>query len=109
MLIQMPVFLAFYWVLLESVEMRQAPFMGWIQDLSSRDPFFVLPVLNAVAMYVQFKLNPPPPDPMQAKIFAFMPLCGVRDIRVFPRGPGAVLGYQYVAGNSAAVEYQPAH
>ena len=58
MLIQMPVFLAFYWVLLESVEMRQAPFLGWIGDLSSRDPFFILPVLMAGAMYIQFKLNP---------------------------------------------------
>lgn len=86
MLIQMPVFLAFYWVLLESVEMRQAPFMGWIQDLSSRDPFFVLPVLNAVAMYVQFKLNPPPPDPMQAKIFQFMPLVVSATFVFFPAG-----------------------
>jgi len=86
MLIQMPVFLAFYWVLLESVEMRQAPFMGWIQDLSSRDPFFVLPVLNAVAMFVQFKLNPPPPDPMQAKIFQFMPLVVSATFVFFPAG-----------------------
>ncbi len=86
MLIQMPVFLAFYWVLLESVEMRQAPFMGWIQDLSSRDPFFVLPVLNAIAMYVQFKLNPPPPDPMQAKIFQFMPLVVSATFVFFPAG-----------------------
>ena len=58
MLIQMPVFLAFYWVLLESVEMRQAPFIGWINDLSSRDPFFILPALMAVAMFVQYKLQP---------------------------------------------------
>jgi YidC/Oxa1 family membrane protein insertase len=86
MLIQMPVFLAFYWVLLESVEMRQAPFMGWIQDLSSRDPFFVLPVLNAIAMYGQFKLNPPPPDPMQAKIFQFMPLVVSATFVFFPAG-----------------------
>jgi YidC/Oxa1 family membrane protein insertase len=85
-LLQMPVFLAFYWVLLESVEMRQAPFMGWIQDLSSRDPFFVLPVLNAVAMYGQFKLNPPPPDPMQAKIFAFMPFVVSATFIFFPAG-----------------------
>ena len=67
MLIQMPVFLAFYWVLLESVEMRQAPFFGWINDLSARDPFFILPVLNGLAMWGQSKLNPPPPDPVQAK------------------------------------------
>jgi YidC/Oxa1 family membrane protein insertase len=86
MLVQMPVFLAFYWVLLESVEMRQAPFMGWIQDLSSADPFFVLPVLNAAAMYGQFKLNPPPPDPMQAKIFAFMPFIVSATFIFFPAG-----------------------
>ena len=74
MLIQMPVFLAFYWVLLESAEMRQAPFLGWINDLSSRDPFFILPALNGLAMWFQQKLNPPPPDPMQAKLFQFMPV-----------------------------------
>src|SRR3954471_9152039 len=57
MIIQMPVFLAFYWVLLESVEMRQAPFLGWINDLSARDPFFILPALNGLAMWMQYKLN----------------------------------------------------
>ena len=72
-LIQMPVFFAFYWVLLESVEMRQAPFIGWIQDLSARDPFFVLPVIMAGAMFVQYKLNPTPPDPIQAKVFMILP------------------------------------
>ncbi len=74
MLIQMPVFLAFYWVLLESAEMRQAPFLGWINDLSSRDPYFILPALNGLAMFAQQKMNPPPPDPMQAKLFQFMPV-----------------------------------
>jgi YidC/Oxa1 family membrane protein insertase len=69
-LIQMPVFFAFYWVLLESVEMRQAPFMGWIQDLSAKDPFYVLPLIMAVAMFVQTKLNPTPPDPTQAKVIS---------------------------------------
>jgi YidC/Oxa1 family membrane protein insertase len=86
MLIQMPVFLAFYWVLLESVEMRQAPFFGWINDLSSRDPFFILPVLNGVAMWFQQKLNPPPPDPMQAKIFQFMPVIFSVMFALFPAG-----------------------
>ena len=86
MLMQMPVFLAFYWVLLESVEMRQAPWMLWIQDLSSRDPFFILPILMGVAMFVQFKLNPAPPDPMQAKIFAFMPLIMTVMMALFPSG-----------------------
>src|SRR5256885_12262366 len=68
------VFLAFYWVLLESVEMRQAPFALWIHDLSSRDPLFILPGIMAVAMFVQYKLNPAPPDPVQAKVFMIMPI-----------------------------------
>ena len=85
-LVQIPFFLAFYWVLLESVEMRQAPFMGWIQDLSSRDPYFVLPILMGVAMYAQFKLNPTPPDPVQAKVFAFMPVIMTFMFMWFPAG-----------------------
>src|SRR5688572_6745068 len=86
MLIQMPVFLAFYWVLLESVEMRQAPFFGWINDLSARDPFFILPALNGLAMWMQYKLNPPPPDPVQAKVFQFMPLVFSVMFALFPAG-----------------------
>jgi YidC/Oxa1 family membrane protein insertase len=85
-LVQIPVFLAFYWVLLESVEMRQAPFMGWIQDLSSMDPYFILPILMGAAMFGQFKLNPAPPDPMQAKIFAFMPVIMTVMMAWFPSG-----------------------
>ena len=85
-LVQIPVFLAFYWVLLESVEMRQAPFLGWIQDLSSKDPYFVLPILMGVAMFGQFKLNPAPPDPMQAKVFAFMPVVMTVMMAWFPAG-----------------------
>lgn len=84
--VQIPFFLAFYWVLLESVEMRQAPFMLWIQDLSSRDPFFVLPLLMGAAMYGQYKLNPTPPDPMQAKVFAFMPVVMTGMFAFFPAG-----------------------
>ena len=86
MLIQMPVFLAFYWVLLESVEMRQAPFLGWINDLSARDPFFILPALNGLAMWGQYKLNPPPPDPVQAKVFQFMPIVFSVMFALFPAG-----------------------
>ncbi len=85
-LVQIPFFLAFYWVLLESVEMRQAPFVGWIQDLSSRDPYFILPLLMGGAMYVQFKLNPTPPDPVQAKVFAFMPVVMTFMFMWFPAG-----------------------
>jgi YidC/Oxa1 family membrane protein insertase len=86
MLIQMPVFLAFYWVLLESVEMRQAPFFGWINDLSARDPYFILPVLNGLAMWGQSKLNPPPPDPVQARIFQLMPIVFSIMFALFPAG-----------------------
>ena len=85
-LVQIPFFLAFYWVLLESVEMRQAPFMGWIQDLSVRDPYFVLPILMGGAMFLQFKLNPTPPDPVQAKVFAFMPVVMTVMFMWFPSG-----------------------
>jgi YidC/Oxa1 family membrane protein insertase len=86
-LIQIPVFLSFYWVLLESVEMRQAPFFGWITDLSARDPYFILPVIMGAAMFLQFKLQPmPTTDPMQAKIFAFMPLIMAGTMVMFPSG-----------------------
>ncbi len=86
-LIQIPVFLAFYWVLLESVEMRQAPFFGWITDLSVRDPYFILPVIMGGAMFLQFKLQPmPTADPMQAKIFAFMPVVMAATMVMFPSG-----------------------
>jgi YidC/Oxa1 family membrane protein insertase len=85
-IVQIPVFLAFYWVLLESVEMRQAPFMLWIDDLSSRDPFFVLPLLMGAAMFGQYKLNPAPPDPIQAKVFMFMPIIMTVMFAWFPAG-----------------------
>jgi len=84
--IQIPVFLAFYWVLLESVEMRQAPFGFWIHDLSSRDPLFILPAIMAAAMFVQYKLNPAPPDPVQAKVFMIMPLVMSATFAFFPSG-----------------------
>ena len=85
-IIQIPVFLAFYWVLLESVEMRQAPFAFWIHDLSSRDPFFILPLIMAGAMFVQYKLNPAPPDPVQARVFMIMPLVMSATFAFFPAG-----------------------
>jgi len=86
MVVQIPVFISFYWVLVESVEMRQAPFMLWINDLSSHDRFFVLPLLMGIAMFAQFKLNPPPPDPTQAKIMQFMPLVMTGMMAWFPSG-----------------------
>jgi YidC/Oxa1 family membrane protein insertase len=85
-LIQMPFFFAFYWVLVESVEMRQAPFMLWINDLSARDPFFVLPLLMGVAMFFQTKLNPAPPDPMQARVMQIMPIIFTVFFLWFPAG-----------------------
>ena len=86
MLIQIPFFIAFYWVLLESVEIRQAPFFLWIQDLSSRDPYFVLPLIMGLGMYFQQKLNPAPPDPMQAKIMTAMPIMFTAMFAFFPSG-----------------------
>jgi YidC/Oxa1 family membrane protein insertase len=86
MLIQIPVFLAFYWVLLESVEMRQAPFMGWIHDISARDPYFILPAIMAGAMFLQYKVNPQPADPMQAKVMMILPLVMSVTFAFFPSG-----------------------
>ncbi|MEM8548250.1 MAG: membrane protein insertase YidC [Pseudomonadota bacterium] len=85
-LIQMPFFIAFYWVLLESVEMRQAPFMLWIQDLSSRDPFFILPILMGGAMLMQQQLNPAPTDPVQAKVMKVLPVIFTVFFAFFPAG-----------------------
>lgn len=85
-LIQMPFFFAFYWVLVESVEMRQAPFMLWINDLSARDPYFVLPILMGAAMFLQTKLNPAPPDPMQARVMQIMPIIFTVFFLWFPSG-----------------------
>jgi YidC/Oxa1 family membrane protein insertase len=73
-------------VLVESVEMRQAPFMLWITDLSSRDPFFILPLLMGVAMFFQTRLNPAPPDPMQARVMQIMPVIFTGMFMLFPAG-----------------------
>src|SRR5262245_41997316 len=85
-LIQMPFFFAFYWVLVESVEMRQSPWMLWIDDLSARDPFFVLPALMAVAMFMQTRMSPAPPDPVQARMMQIMPLGFAGLLVMFPAG-----------------------
>jgi len=84
--IQIPVFIALYWVLLGSVEMRQAPFMLWIKDLSSPDPIFVLPILMGISMIVQTRLNPEPPDPIQAKVMKIMPIAFSVFFFFFPAG-----------------------
>jgi YidC/Oxa1 family membrane protein insertase len=85
-LVQMPVFIALYWMLMESVELRHAPFMLWITDLSVMDPYFVMPVLMGASMFFMQRLNPPPPDPMQAKIMQWMPIMFTFFFLWFPAG-----------------------
>ena len=85
-LLQIPVFIALYWALLESVELRQAPFILWINDLSVMDPYFVLPLIMGVSMFIQQKLNPAPPDPIQAKVMMALPLVFMVFFAFFPAG-----------------------
>jgi YidC/Oxa1 family membrane protein insertase len=84
--VQIPVFIALYWVLLESVELRQAPFIFWIKDLAIKDPYFVLPVIMGVSMFIQQRLNPAPPDPMQAKLMMALPFVFTIFFAFFPSG-----------------------
>lgn len=86
MLLQIPFFIAFYYMLAESVELRHAPWMGWIQDLSAMDPYFILPIINMGLMFLQQKLNPPPADPMQQKVMLMMPLIFGFMFMWFPSG-----------------------
>lgn len=86
MIVQIPVFIALYWVLVESVEFRQAPFFAWIQDLSLPDPFYILPLLMGFTMWIQQKLNPPPPDPMQRKMLMALPVVFTVLFLYFPAG-----------------------
>ena len=85
-LVQMPVFIGLYWMLMESVELRHAPFFLWIKDLSVMDPYFVLPLMMGASMFFMQKLNPPPPDPMQAKIMQWMPVMFTFFFLWFPAG-----------------------
>ncbi len=85
-LVQIPVFIALYWVLLAAIELRHAPFMLWIQDLSALDPYYVLPILMTVTMVIQTRLNPVPPDPVQAKVMQFMPFIFSVFFFFFPAG-----------------------
>jgi YidC/Oxa1 family membrane protein insertase len=85
-LMQMPIFLALYWVLVESVELRHAPWILWIQDLSAMDPWFILPLLMGASMFVQQQLNPQPTDPMQAKVMKFLPIIFTAFMLFFPAG-----------------------
>ena len=100
--IQIPVFISLYWVLLSSVEMRGAPWILWIHDLSQQDPFYILPVLMAVSMFLQTRLNPTPPDPVQAKMMMFMPLAFSVMFFFFPAG----LVLYYVVNNVLSIAQQ---
>jgi YidC/Oxa1 family membrane protein insertase len=101
-LVQIPVFIALYWVLLESVELRQAPFILWIEDLSIADPYFVLPLLMGISMYIQQKLNPPPVDPIQAKVMMMLPFVFTVFFALFPAG----LVLYWVANNTLSIIQQ---
>ena len=85
-LVQIPVFIALYWVLLGTVEMRNAPWLGWITDLSVKDPYYVLPLIMGATMFIQTKLNPTPPDPIQAKVMLYMPIMFTVMFLWFPAG-----------------------
>lgn len=100
--VQIPVFIALYWTLLGSVEMRQAPFMGWIQDLSAPDPYYILPIVMGLTMLLQTKLNPAPPDPMQAKVMMIMPLAFSVFFLFFPAG----LVLYWVVNNIMSISQQ---
>ena len=101
-LVQMPVFLSLYWVLLESVEMRQAPWLLWITDLSIKDPFFILPIIMGATMFIQQRLNPTPPDPMQAKVMKMMPIVFTFFFLWFPAG----LVLYWVTNNTLSIAQQ---
>lgn len=101
-LVQIPVFIALYWVLLESVEMRQAPFMLWLQDLSAADPYFVLPLLMGITMIIQQKLNPAPLDPIQAKVMMILPVVFTVFFAFFPSG----LVLYWVVNNTLSITQQ---
>lgn len=101
-LLQMPVFIALYWVLMESVELRHAPFALWITDLSAKDDYFILPLIMGATMFIQQKLNPTPPDPMQAKIMQLMPIFFTVLFLFFPAG----LVLYWVVNNTLSITQQ---
>ena len=100
--VQIPVFIALYWVLLESVELRQAPFIFWIHDLAAADAFHVLPIIMGITMLIQQRLNPAPPDPMQAKIMMFLPIMFTGLFWNFPAG----LVLYWIVNNSLSILQQ---
>ena len=101
-LVQIPVFISLYWVLLESVELRQADWIFWFTDLSAKDPYFVLPLLMGITMFIQQKLNPPPMDPMQAKIMQALPIVFTVFFAFFPAG----LVLYWVVNNTLSIAQQ---
>ena len=101
-LVQMPVFIALYWVLLESVEMRNAPFALWITNLSEQDPYYILPLVMGITMFIQQKLNPAPMDPMQQKVFQIMPVMFTVFFIFFPAG----LVLYWVVNNTLSIIQQ---
>jgi len=102
MIVQVPVFIALYWVLLASVEMRSAPWILWVHDLASPDPWFILPALMMSTMFLQMKLNPTPPDPVQAKVMMIMPLVFGGMMFFFPAG----LVLYWVVNNCLSIAQQ---
>lgn len=101
-LIQIPVFISLYWVLLESVELRQAPFILWLNDLSNKDPYYVLPLIMGVSMFLQQKISPAPPDPLQAKIMMSLPVVFTLFFAFFPSG----LVLYWVVNNILSISQQ---
>lgn len=101
-LVQIPVFISLYWVLLESVELRQSPFFLWISDLSTKDPYYVLPVLMGISMFIQQKLNPPPMDPVQQKVMQALPIIFTAFFAFFPAG----LVLYWVVNNCLSIAQQ---
>lgn len=102
MLVQMPVFIALYWVFMESVELRHSPFIFWIEDLSSRDPFFILPLIFGASMFLQMRLGAQPTDPMQQKVMKFLPIGFTAFFLLFPSG----LVLYWVVNNSISISQQ---
>lgn len=102
MIVQIPVFIALYWVLVESVQLRLAPFVLWIHDLAAPDPYYVLPILMGASMFIQQKLSPPPPDPMQAKMMMMLPIVFTVFFLNFPAG----LVIYWVINNSLSIVQQ---
>ncbi|TXK99599.1 membrane protein insertase YidC, partial [Methylococcaceae bacterium HT1] len=101
-MVQIPVFISLYWVLIETVELRQAPFLLWVHDLSAKDPFFVLPVVMGITMFLQQRLNPAPVDPLQAKIMRMFPIVFTVFFLFFPAG----LVLYWVTNNTLSIMQQ---